>query len=298
MNDYRIIIFYKYTPVKNPVDFVEWVRETCEKIGIFGRILIAAEGINGTVEGTPEQILQFETALHSQDGTNGTFGNFSDVWFKESPGTGSAFKKLKVKARKEIVSTGLPAEKDIDPNTVTGTHIEAKDLKAWIDAGEDFEIIDMRNDYEYAVGHFAGSRASGMGNFRDLVKVTPALEELKEKKVLTVCTYGVRCEKASGYLKRQGFKDVYQLNGGIGTYMKEYPGQNFLGSLYVFDNRMTEQFTDGYERIGTCVGCKNVSERFGNCAWHECHKQLIICDQCDASSIFCSEACQKEKLTS
>lgn len=297
MNKYSIIIFYKYTPVTDPVGFVDWTRALCEEIGIFGRILIAHEGINGTVEGTAEQIKRFEDALHAQDGSKETFGNFSDVWFKASPGTGTAFRKLKVKARKEIVTTGLAAIDDINPNETTGTHIEAADLKTWIDAGEDFEIIDMRNDYEYAVGHFAGSHASGMGNFRDLAAITPALNELKEKKVLTVCTYGVRCEKASGYLKQQGFKNVYQLNGGIGTYMKAYPGQDFLGSLYVFDERMTEQFTPNYQVVGVCVGCGTQNERFGNCAWHECHKQLIICENCDASNIFCSEECRKEKST-
>ena len=284
----EIIIFYKYTPVADPAGFMAWMRQTCEEIGIFGRILIAHEGINGTVEGTREQIEAYTTAVRGC-----SFGDFSDVWFKVSPGTGSAFKKLKIKLRKEIVGTGLTADADIDPNQITGTHIEAEELKRWIESGEKFEIIDMRNDYEYAVGHFKGSHNSNMENFRDLAKITPDLETLKEKKVLTVCTYGVRCEKASGYLKEQGFKDVYQLHGGIGTYMKKYPGQDFLGSLYVFDERMTEQFTDDYERIGTCVSCKSTSERFGNCAWHECHKQMIICNDCapSADKIFCSETC-------
>ncbi len=292
--EYEIIIFYKYTPVADPVGFVAWQKKTCEEIGIKGRILIAHEGINGTVEGTPEQIAEYESRMRSQNGSAGTFGNFSDIWLKASPGTGKAFPKLKVKARKEIVTTGLPVEKDIDPNRVTGKHLEPEELKKWIENGEDFEIIDMRNDYEYAVGHFAKSHNSRMRNFRDLEKVVPEFSSLKEKKVLTVCTYGVRCEKASGYLVEQGFKDVYQLDGGIGTYMKKYPGQDFLGSLYVFDDRMIERWTDQYEVIGRCVSCNTQSERYGNCAWHECHKQLIICETCTSKSIWCSEACERE----
>lgn len=292
-----IIIFYKYTRVDDPTGFVAWIRSQCEAIGIFGRILIAHEGINGTVEGTPDQIAAFEAALHAQDGSTGTFGVFSDVWFKASPGTGTAFKKLKVKVRGEIVATGLDAAEDVDPNAVTGTHIEPQELKSWIDNGDDFAIVDMRNDYEFAVGHFAGSIDPGMGNFRDLKTVVPKLEHLKGKKVLTVCTYGVRCEKASGYLKQQGFEDVYQLHGGIGTYMKQYPGQDFLGSLYVFDDRMTEQFTDGYQRVGVCVGCETASERFGNCAVTDCHKQLIICTECKDRPIFCNTACQQNFAT-
>lgn len=288
-----IIIFYKYTRVDDPTGFVAWIRAQCEEIGIFGRILIAHEGINGTVEGTADQIADFEARLHAQDGSAGTFGDFSDVWFKASPGTGTAFKKLKVKVRNEIVATGLKADEDVDPSKVTGTHIEPQVLKSWIDNGDDFAIVDMRNDYEFAVGHFAGSIDPGMGNFRDLKTVVPKLEHLKGKKVLTVCTYGVRCEKASGYLKQQGFEDVYQLHGGIGTYMKQYPGQDFLGSLYVFDDRMTEQFTDAYQKVGVCVGCGASSERFGNCAVTDCHKQLIICTDCKDKPIFCNEVCEK-----
>lgn len=288
----EIIIFYKYTPVADPAGFVLWQRALCERIGIFGRILVAAEGINGTVEGTSAQIKEYCDAMHAQNGSEGTFGDFSDVWFKSSPGTGHAFKKLIVKKRKEIVNTGLSKEQDVDPSQVTGKHITAEELKRWIDAGEPIEIIDMRNDYEYAVGHFAGSHPSGMKNFRDLPAVPAMLENLKEKKVVTVCTYGVRCEKASGFLKTKGFGEVYQLHGGIGTYMKAYPGQDFKGSLYVFDDRMTEQFTDKYEVVGECVSCGVKNERFGNCALDECHKQLLICESCSSTPIWCSESCK------
>ena len=287
---HKLIIFYKYTPVTDVERFVVWQKKNCVELGLLGRILIAKEGINGTVEGRIENIEEYERRMHSLD----MFGNFSDVWFKESPSNGNAFEKLKVKARSEIVATGLSLDADIDPNELTGTHIESEELKRWIENGDDFEIIDMRNDYEYAVGHFAGSRQSGMQNFRDLPKIVSEHADIKEKKVLTVCTYGVRCEKASGHLIRQGFKEVYQLHGGIGTYMKEYPGQDFLGSLYVFDDRMTEQFTDQYQKVGVCVVCTSTSERFGNCAWSDCHKQLIICIDCapQEKSIYCRKDCE------
>ena len=293
-SSFEIIIFYKYTAVTDPVGFVNWQKATCMELNLLGRILIAKEGINGSVEGTIDSIAEYKRRMLAQDGSEGTFGDFSDLWFKASPGTGDAFVKLKVKARNVILATGLKNENDIDPNRTTGTHIEPEELKSWIESGEEFEIVDMRNDYEYAVGHFSGSHASHMKNFRDLVSVTPQITIPKEKKILTVCTYGVRCEKASGYLKQQGFENVYQLNGGIGTYMKKYPGQDFLGSLYVFDARMTEQFTNDYEVIGTCVACHGKSERFGNCAWDICHKQMIICDTCapKAHSIYCSTMCR------
>ncbi len=291
----EIIIFYKYTPIKDPVGLMEWMRALCTKLDIKGRILIAKEGINGTGEGTKENLTEFERSMHAQDGSAGTYADFSDVWFKHSPGTGDAFPKLKIKVRNEIVTLGLGKEGDVNPNEVTGVHLKPKELKQWIEAGEDFAVIDMRNDYEFQVGHFKGSINPKMENFRDLAKVAPELEPLKKKKVLTVCTYGVRCEKASGYLKTQGFEDVYQLDGGIGTYMKAYPGEDFLGSLYVFDGRITERFTDQYEVVGKCHACGEQSEHYGNCAVHDCHKKLIICESCENTGemIFCSPACQE-----
>lgn len=288
----EVIIFYKYTPIAQPAELVRWMRALCEELSMRGRILIASEGINGTAEGTSEHVAEFERRMHREHGGDGSLADFSDVWFKHSPGTGDAFAKLKVKLRSEIVTLGLGKEGDINPNEMTGTHLRPEELKEWIRNGEDFEIIDMRNDYEYKVGHFKGSINPHMDNFRDLQSVAPELLPLKKKKVLTVCTYGVRCEKASGYLRTQGFDDVYQLDGGIGTYMKTFPGEDFLGSLYVFDRRITERFTDNYEVVGVCESCNAESEHYGNCAFDDCHKKIILCEQCEAQGpFFCSNAC-------
>jgi UPF0176 protein len=119
---------------------------------------------------------------------------------------------------------------------------------------------------------------------------------LKDKTVLTVCTGGVRCEKASGYLKREGFKDVYQLDGGIVSYMEKYPGEHFEGSLYVFDNRITMHFNDKEKHnvIGICERCGEKSERYVNCANLACHKHFICCEACasENGSSVCSNECQ------
>lgn len=282
---YEVTIFYKYTPVEDPEKFMHFVKTVCRWNRLNGRILIANEGINGTVEGRREDLDLFEDALRTC-----TYGQFEDVWFKASPTDGTAFTTLKVKHRSEILNIGKGIS--IDPNQQTGTHIEAEELHQWFENQEDFAIIDMRNDYEYAVGHFEGAIDPGTRNFRDLESVMPNLAQLKDKKVLTVCTYGIRCEKASGYLKEQGFKDVYQLHGGIGTYMKKYPGQHFKGSLYVFDGRMTEQFTDTYEVIGRCTNCRIPNEQFTNCAWSTCHKQIIACESCAPNPVYCSLTCE------
>ena len=163
--EYEIIIFYKYTHIADPDAFMQWHKEVCTLLRLTGRVLIAPEGINGTLEGKSTHLKKYEELMHAQDGSLGTFGDFSDVWFKHSLGTGAAFPKLKVKVRDEIVTLGLGKDGDIDPNQITGTHITPAELKSWIEAGEEFEIIDMRNDYEFQVGHFKGSINPAMENF-------------------------------------------------------------------------------------------------------------------------------------
>lgn len=295
---HEIIIFYKYTPIADPEAFARFHRELCILLRLTGRVLIANEGINGTLEGTKAALTAYEKRMHEEDGSEGTYGDFSDIWFKHSPGTGNAFPKLKVKVRSEIVTLGLGKEHDVNPNELTGTHLKPEELKQWIEKGEDVTIIDMRNDYEYNVGHFAGSINPKLENFRDLAETLPKLEHLKEKKVLTVCTYGVRCEKASGFLKQQGFKDVYQLDGGIGTYMKQYPGEDFNGSLFVFDNRMLERFTDKYQVVGVCEVCEEKSEDIYNCKNGDCHRKMIVCQSCQTTDekIVCKTSCKVEEM--
>lgn len=285
--EYEVIIYYKYTPIPDPQAVMARMRAMCEELNIKGRILIAKEGINGTAEGTSEAIAEYERRMRNSD-----LGDFSDLWFKHSPGNGKAFRGLKIKVRSEIVTLGL-GEKDVDPTQSTGTHIEPHTLKSWILSGEEFEIVDMRNDYEFKVGHFKNSINPNLENFRDLPQAIPRLEPLKKKKVLAVCTYGVRCEKASAYLKQQGFEDVYQLNGGIGSYMKAYPGEDFQGSLYVFDERELEQEAIIYEIVGVCEACGEKNENFSNCRFESCHKKMIVCKPClqNSQGISCSEEC-------
>ncbi len=289
-----INIFYKYTPIAQPEHFREWLKGVCTALELRGRIIVASEGINGTLEGAAEAIAQFERTLHAQNGVPSTYGDFSDVWFKHSPGTGVAFPRLSVRVRPEIVT--LRAPQKIDPNKVTGTHISADELHEMFENDEDFVIIDMRNDYEHRVGHFEKSVEPGTENFYELPEKLDNLAHLKDKKVVTVCTYGVRCEKASGLLKKNGFKDVSQLHGGIGTYMQKYPGKHFRGSLYVFDQRLREQFTDSYEVIAECARCGVKSEHIVNCANDLCHKQHLQCEACieEVGAPFCNAQCAQQ----
>lgn len=272
---HEIILFYKYVRIENPVLLRDSQRALCEKLGLKGRLLIAYEGINGTLEGTTEHINEYLREFLAD-------ARFSDTHIKRSEGTGNAFVKLMVKVRKEIVTLGL-GEQDIDPNTTTGVHLEPEKLYEWMHASDkEFYIVDMRNDYEHNVGRFKNSILPPLENFRDLPKVLPQLEHLKEKTVVTVCTGGVRCEKASGYLVSQGFKDVYQLDGGIVSYMEKYKNDDFQGKLYVFDDRISMTFTPDDKRtiVGRCGKCDSPSENYVNCANDLCHKHFICCEGC------------------
>lgn len=263
-------------------------RSVCGELGLKGRVLIASEGINGTLEGDSEAIGKYCEYMDQH-------ALFNGIKFKKSPGTGQAFPKLVVKTRKEIV-TGSLAAGDINPNEITGKYITAEELHGLFERNENFKIVDMRNDYEQAVGRFEGSVLSGMSNFRDLKNVPKKLEHLKDEMLISVCTGGVRCEKASGYLMTQGFKNVYQLKDGIVSYMEKYPNQHFKGKLYVFDNRIMMGFnTDApeHEVIGRCELCGKASEAYENCAYDECHKHFICCVDCRKNGKpFCTENCQ------
>jgi len=274
-SDHQILLFYKYVHLAEPDTVRDWLRTLCEKYDLKGRLIVATEGINITLEGETGATEKFITELQSDD-------RFLNIHMKRSVGDGKSFRKLSVKTRDEIVSAHLGVC-DIDPNVVTGKRCTPEMLHEWIHDGREFYIVDMRNVYEHTVGHFAGSILPDMENFRDLPKITKALKHLKNKTVLTVCTGGVRCEKASGYLISQGFEDVYQLDGGIVSYMEKYPNEDFEGKLYVFDNRVAMGFyTDdaNHKVIGRCEVCDASSEHFINCDHAWCGRHFIMCEQC------------------
>lgn len=214
---------------------------------------------------------------------------------KRSRGTGDAFPRLSIKLRKEIVSAHL-GDEDVKPYELTGKYLTPDELHEWFEKGEDFEMIDMRNDYEWKIGRFENSQFSGMKNFRDLPEAADRFRELGNKKVVTVCTGGVRCEKASGYLLKRGFQDVYQLSGGIVSYMEKYPNKHFKGKLYVFDKRIVMDFDspDNHTIVGRCDMCEAPSEDFVNCRNPKCNAHFIMCSTCKAEKDgFCGEKCRK-----
>jgi len=301
---YQIILFYKYVYISDPEAVAKGQREVCEELSLKGRCIIASEGINATFEGIGENIGRYIKEIEKDE-------RFLNTHFKLSVGTGDAFPKLSIKTRKEIVSLHLGIC-DIDPNETTGVHLKPEELHEWlhpkgspghfsnglgIKSGREFYIIDMRNVYEHKVGYFENSILPPIENFRDLPKVVEQIWHLKHKTVLTVCTGGVRCEKASGFLIKEGFTDVYQLDGGIVSYMEKYPNEDFKGKLYVFDKRVTMGFyTDDvkHKMIGKCDSCGGKSENYVNCANSVCHRHFIACEKCVKKSdgkVFCPGGC-------
>lgn len=287
---HQIVLFYKYTPIANPEVLAKKQRQLCDKLSLKGRLIIAYEGINGTFEGLAENIANYVSALKADP-------RFEDIHFKLSDGTGNAFPRLSVKVRPEIVSSHL-GEKDIDPTKITGKYLQAEELHDWIHNGKEFYIVDMRNDYEFEVGRFANSILPPLKNFRDLAGILPTLKSLKDKTVVTVCTGGVRCEKASGFLVNNGFSDVYQLYGGIVTYMEKYPNEDFKGTLYVFDGRVTMGFNlsdPKHEVVGKCWLCKKSAEKYVDCAYLHCRgkRHFICCQECiETYEGYCSAICK------
>jgi UPF0176 protein len=291
MQNFQILLYYKYVNIEDPALVMAAQKAFCEALGLKGRIIVAKEGINGTVEGTLENTEKYIAWMN-------TDRRFRNIHWKKSAGLGDSFPKLSVKVRNEIVSLHL--HDDINPNEVTGKHLPPAELQKWYTEGKEFYIVDMRNDYELKVGKFENTIFPGLKNFRDLRDKVSELDYLKDKPVLTVCTGGVRCEKASGFLKTKGFNEVYQLDGGIVSYMEKFPSQAFKGSLYVFDKRITMHFDDpvAHEIIGRCGKCEKPSERYVNCAYPMCHDHLIICETCDPdeNKSFCTPACEQKKF--
>ena len=289
---YKIVLFYKYTDITDPQALMNSQRVLCNILELKGRLIIAQEGINGTFEGTQENITKYVAELKSDP-------RFADVHIKLSEGTGLAFPKLSIKVRDEIVSSHL-GEKDIDPRKTTGKYLQSEELHQWIESGKEFYIVDMRNDYEFEVGHFAGSILPPLKNFRDLSGIIPSISNLKDKTVVTVCTGGVRCEKASGFLVDNGFADVYQLYGGIVSYMEKYPNENFKGALYVFDGRITMGFNladPKHEVVGKCWHCQQPAERYLDCAYIHCKgkRHFLCCDEClQSQGGYCGAVCEQE----
>lgn len=286
--DYRVLLYYKYTTIENPEQFAKEHLAFCQSINLKGRILVAKEGINGTVSGTIAETDRYMERMQADE-------RFKEIYFKIDEASENAFHKMFVRPRPELVSLNL--EEDIDPLQLTGNYLEPKEFKEALLA-DDTVVIDARNDYEYDLGHFRGAIRPDIRNFRELPQwIRENKEQFMDKKVVTYCTGGIRCEKFSGWLLREGFEDVAQLHGGIAVYGKdpEVRGELWDGKMYVFDERISVEINHVDKQvIGKDWFDGTPCERYINCANPFCNKQILASEENEASYLgSCSEECRQ-----
>jgi UPF0176 protein len=275
----KIILYYKFTVVKDPEAARLWQRTLCEKLGLKGRILISEHGINGTLGG------EFKSLKIYAKETK-TFQPFQDLVFKWSDGGAADFPKLVVKVRPEIVTFGASDEIKVDDKGVLGggKHLKPAQVHKLVEErGGEVVFFDGRNKHEAAVGRFKDAIVPDVDHTRDFLEelADPKYDALKDKPVVTYCTGGIRCEVLSALMKNRGFREVYQIDGGIQKYGEEYGDDGLWeGSLYVFDDRLTTKFSDSAKDIGECVHCDAKTSDFTNCANKQCNKHLIVCAGC------------------
>lgn len=224
---------YKFVELDNLEKLKEYFLMTCKRIKLLGTILLSKEGINIMAAGTQQQIDQFEKELKKND-------KFADIEFKLSYSEKVPFKRMRVRIKAEIITMGVES---VDRVAHTGKHIKPAEFKKWLDEGKDVTILDTRNDYEVEFGTFENAIDPEIDNFQEFPAVVDQLDEsLKTKPVVMFCTGGVRCEKASILMEQKGFKDVYQIEGGILKYFEECGGAHWNGDCFVFDERIALDF--------------------------------------------------------
>lgn len=217
--NYQILLYYKFVQIPDPEAFKDEHLQYCKDLGLKGRILIASEGINGTVSGTIEQTEQYMQDMHANP-------LFADMVFKIDPSEGHAFKKMFVRHREELVT--FRVEDELDPNEISGKRLSPQEFFEHLQR-DDVIVIDGRNDYEYDIGHFRNAIRPEVQSFREFPEwIRENLSEHKDKTILTYCTGGIRCEKLTGFMLKEGFKDVAQLEGGIVTYGKDPEVQGII----------------------------------------------------------------------
>lgn len=288
---YKVLLFYKYVKLDDPQAIVDWQKSFCAGTNIKGRILIGYEGINGTVSGTEEE-MNFYIAEISKD------ERFADIDFKWSDSDIEPFPKLKIKFRKEVVTLGL--KDDIDMQTaVKGKYLKPDEVQELIEKGDDVVFVDARNEYEWKIGRFENAMLPDIENFREFPEfLREKKDELKDKKVVFYCTGGIRCEKATALAIREGYEEVYHIQGGIQRYAEKYPKGGFKGSMYVFDNRISVAFDKEPDRevLTNCEYCGVKCDTYVNCLNATCNKRIIICDECyKKNEGCCSEECRNIK---
>ena len=285
------VSFYKYFNITDPQAFRDVLYKQLYELKVFGRIYVANEGINAQISVPSSYYEKFvETIYNAASELAGIRMNIA------VDDDGKSFWVLKIKVRDKIVADGID-DPSFDP-AKTGNYLKAKEFNELADK-EDTIIVDMRNHYEYEVGHFEKAIEIPSDTFRDqLPMAVEMLKEEKEKNIVMYCTGGIRCEKASAYLLHKGFKNVFHVEGGIIEYTRKAKEQGlplkFIGKNFVFDDRLGERITT--DIIAKCHQCGEPCDTHTNCKNDGCHLLFIQCDKCATDyEGCCSEECREEK---
>ncbi|HYG83566.1 MAG TPA: rhodanese-related sulfurtransferase [Verrucomicrobiae bacterium] len=287
----KILLYYKFTPLADPEAIKLWQKTLGESLNLKGRILISKHGLNGTVGGDIEDLKRYVKSTKSHPA-------FKGIDFKWSDGSRDDFPRLSVKVRSEIVAFDAADEIEVNEKGVVGggQHITPEQVHELVEKyGDDVVFFDGRNAYEAAVGKFKNAIVPDVRTTRDFKKELedPKYDAIKDKPVVTYCTGGIRCEVLSSMMKKRGFKDVYQIDGGIVRYGEKFGDDGLWeGSLYVFDGRMNQKFSDHAKDIGECVHCGASTSNYENCANKACNNLILLCENCKQTTDVCSEACK------
>ncbi len=278
--------FYRYQKISNPKEFRDHIYQAWSALGVLGRVYVAKEGINAQISVIKEKFESFKEALYGIDFLNGVRLNIA------IEDDGKSFFILKIQVKKKIVADGLTDEGfDV---TDSGIHVNAAMFNELTSHPETL-IVDMRNHYESEVGHFQNAICPDVDTFKEALPVVEKLlETKKDKNIVMYCTGGIRCEKASAWMKHRGFKNVFQLDGGIIEYARQVNEQNlenkFEGKNFVFDERLGERISN--KVISVCHQCGETCDTHTNCKNEACHLLFIQCEECARKfNGCCSVAC-------
>lgn len=281
----KILLYYVFTPIADPEAVRLWQRDLCESLGLGGRILISKHGMNGTVGGDLPAVKKYLRKTRE-------YAPFKNLDVKWSEGTGNDFPRLSVRVRDELVSFGAPDELVVDEHGVVGggQRLTPEQLHELVES-KDVTFFDGRNAFEAEIGRFSGAVVPDVNNTREFVAELDSgkYDHLKDQPVVTYCTGGIRCEVLSSLMINRGFREVYQLDGGIVRYGEKFGDSGlWRGSLYVFDGRMAVDFTPDAAVIGRCHRCGAATSRMQNCHDLSCRVQLVVCDE-HADQTACAE---------
>lgn len=282
---YLVLAYYHFSKIADPHAEVKMHKRFFEGRDVTCRIYISEQGMNGQASGSRADAIAYMEWMHSRP-------EFKDVWFKIHGHHENVFPRITVKYRPQLVA--LDEEVDLED---TGEHVPPEEWKKMLSNEPEKVLLDVRNDYEWKIGHFEGAELPPCETFRDFKDYADTLKETVDPKktpVMMYCTGGIRCELYSAILKKKGFDRVYQLDGGIINYGLKEGNSHWLGKLFVFDDRLSVPLSekDGTV-IGKCRHCESPNDTYYNCANMDCNELFLCCPDCAAQYAgCCQESCK------